>query len=76
MFHGSSRKEKKRHSKLKQEILLRKDIAHLQHNIVRWNHLLEESPTDQILQINPFSSRRVTSLVKKYYPRVKSDCLP
>ena len=58
MLHGRSRAEKKRHSKVQQEILLRKDITHLQHKIVRWNHLLKESPTDQILQINPFSSRR------------------
>ena len=76
MLHGSSREEKKRHSKVQREILLRKDIAHLQSKIVRWNYLLEESPTDQILQINPFSSRRLTSLVKRYYPPVYSDHLP
>ena len=61
--------------KVQQEILLRKDIAHLQSKIAKWNHLLEESPTDQILQINPFSSRRLTSLVKRYYPPVNSDHL-
>ena len=76
MLHGSSGEEKNRHSKVQQEILLRKDITHLQNKIVRWNHLLEESPTDQILQIKPFSSRRVTSLIKRYYPPVNSDCLP
>ena len=37
---------------------------------------MEESPTDQILQINTLSNRRVTSLVKKYHPPVNSDHLP